>query len=144
MTAKKCTKKHRCTCKGLVFSVFCQSKGLFTWSGGPRSSGVGFFCFVSPRAWKQKKPNPTRPGSPTQCKQALNLLLFCHSRCRRSRRCLSSLCLSLMFWRYWYGDVLMNSNNLIICLPLKCYRQTTGSLTFKQPTKCTGNGCTEM
>ena len=26
------------------------SKTLFTWSGGPRSSGVGFFCFVSPRA----------------------------------------------------------------------------------------------
>ena len=25
-------------------------KTLFTWSGGPRSSGVGFFCFVSPRA----------------------------------------------------------------------------------------------
>ena len=25
-------------------------KGLFTWSGGPRSSGVSFFCFVSPRA----------------------------------------------------------------------------------------------
>ena len=25
-------------------------KGLFTWSGGPRSSGVGFFCFLSPRA----------------------------------------------------------------------------------------------
>ena len=26
------------------------SKTLFTWSGGPRSSGVSFFCFVSPRA----------------------------------------------------------------------------------------------
>ena len=26
------------------------SKTLFTWSRGPRSSGVGFFCFVSPRA----------------------------------------------------------------------------------------------
>ena len=23
---------------------------LFTWSGGPRFSGVSFFCFVSPRA----------------------------------------------------------------------------------------------
>ena len=44
---------------------------MFTWSGGPRSSGVGFFCFVSPRAWKQNKTNPTRPGSPTPCKQAL-------------------------------------------------------------------------
>ena len=27
-----------------------QPKTLFTWRGGPRSSGVGFFCFVSPRA----------------------------------------------------------------------------------------------
>ena len=44
---------------------------LFTWSGGPRSSGVSFFCFVSTRAWKQKEPYPTRPGSPTPCKQAL-------------------------------------------------------------------------
>ena len=25
-------------------------KTLFTWSGGPRSSGVSFFCFVSSRA----------------------------------------------------------------------------------------------
>ena len=25
-------------------------KTLFIWSGGPRSSGVSFFCFVSPRA----------------------------------------------------------------------------------------------
>ena len=49
-------------------------KTLFTWSGGPRSSGVGFFCFVSARAWKQKEPNPTKPGSPTPCKQALRLL----------------------------------------------------------------------
>ena len=27
-----------------------KSKTLFTWSGEPRSSGVGFFCFVAPRA----------------------------------------------------------------------------------------------
>ena len=26
------------------------TKPLFTWSGGPLLSGVGFFCFVSPRA----------------------------------------------------------------------------------------------
>ena len=26
------------------------SKTLFTWNGGPQSSGVGFFCFVSPKA----------------------------------------------------------------------------------------------
>ena len=32
--------------------------------GGPRSSGVGFFCFVSARAWKQKKPTPLNRGPP--------------------------------------------------------------------------------
>ena len=39
-------------------------KILFTWSGGPRSSGVSFFCFVSPRARKQKKPTPLDRGPP--------------------------------------------------------------------------------
>ena len=35
----------------------CQGiKGLFTWSGGPRSSGVGFFCFHALGDTKQKKP----------------------------------------------------------------------------------------
>ena len=42
-----------------------RSKSLFTWSGGPRFSGVGFFCFVSPRV---------RPGFHTPCKQALTLV----------------------------------------------------------------------
>ena len=41
-----------------------SSEGLFTWSGGPGSSGVGFFCFVSPRAWKQKKPTPLDRDTP--------------------------------------------------------------------------------
>ena len=40
------------------------TKTLFTWSGGPRSSGVSFFCFVPPRAWKQKKPTPLDQGPP--------------------------------------------------------------------------------
>ena len=48
-----------------------SSKGLFKWSGGPWSSGVGFFCFHALEDTKQKKPNPTRPGSPTPCKQGL-------------------------------------------------------------------------
>ena len=51
---------------------FCNSsvkfgeriKTLFTWNGGPRSSGVVFFCFVSLRAWKQKKPTPLDRGPP--------------------------------------------------------------------------------
>ena len=38
------------------------SKGLFTWSGGPRSSGVGFFCFHALGDTKQKKPTPLDRG----------------------------------------------------------------------------------
>ena len=34
------------------------TKTLFTWSGGPRSSGVGFFCFHALADTKQKKPTP--------------------------------------------------------------------------------------
>ena len=38
----------------LQFYIYMQAKGvsktLFIWGGGPRFSGVGFFCFVSPRA----------------------------------------------------------------------------------------------
>ena len=40
------------------------SKGLFTWSGGPRSSGVGFFCFHALGNTKQKKPTPLDRGPP--------------------------------------------------------------------------------
>ena len=36
--------------RNLFLFAFLSSKTLFTWSGGPRSSGVSFFCFVSPRA----------------------------------------------------------------------------------------------
>ena len=39
-------------------------KTLFTWSGGPRSSGVGFFCFHALRDTKQKKPTPLDRGPP--------------------------------------------------------------------------------
>ena len=44
----------------------------FTWSGGPRSSGIGFFCFSRSGGHKTKETYPTRPGSPTPCKQGLN------------------------------------------------------------------------
>ena len=41
--------------------------------GGPRSSGVGFFCFHALGGTKQKKLTPlARPGSPTPCKQGLS------------------------------------------------------------------------
>ena len=48
------------------------NKTLFTWSGGPRSSGVSFFCFVSPRAWKQKKPTPLDRGPPLHVNRPLD------------------------------------------------------------------------
>ena len=44
--------------------LFCQYKGLFTWSGGTRSSGVGFFCFHTLRDTKQKKLTPLDRGPP--------------------------------------------------------------------------------
>ena len=37
-------------------------KGLFTWRGGPRSSGVGFFCFHALEDTKQKKPTSLDRG----------------------------------------------------------------------------------
>ena len=48
---------------------------LFTWSGGPRSSGVSFFCFVPLRAWKQKKPTPLDRGPPLHVNRVLLLKL---------------------------------------------------------------------
>ena len=41
-----------------------NTKGLFTWSGGLRSSGVGFFCFHALGDIKQKKPTPLDQGPP--------------------------------------------------------------------------------
>ena len=58
----------------LYFNV---SKGLFTWSGGTRSSGVGFFCFVSARAWKQKKPTPLDRGPPLHVNRVLVVNCMC-------------------------------------------------------------------
>ena len=47
------------------------TKTLFTWSGGPRSSGVGFFCFHALENTKQKKPTPLDRGPPPPGKQGL-------------------------------------------------------------------------
>ena len=41
-----------------------QTKGLFTWSGGPRTSGVGFFCFHALVDTEQKKRTPLDRGPP--------------------------------------------------------------------------------
>ena len=60
MTVKKCTKKRDARAKLL----FYQSKGLFTWGGGPRSSGVDLFCFHALEDTKQKKPTPLDRGPP--------------------------------------------------------------------------------
>ena len=48
------------------------SKSLFTWSGGPRSSGVRFLLFSRSGGHKTKETYPTRPASPTPCKQGLS------------------------------------------------------------------------
>ena len=49
------------------------SKTLFTWSGGPLVQWGKFLLFCVPQSVKTKETYPTRPGSPTPCKQALNL-----------------------------------------------------------------------
>ena len=46
-------------------------QGLFTWSGGPRSSGVGFFCFHALEDTKQKKPTPLDRGPPLHVNRVL-------------------------------------------------------------------------
>ena len=46
-----------------------DTKTLFTWSGGPRSSGVGFFCFHALWDTKQKKPTPLNRGPPLHVKR---------------------------------------------------------------------------
>ena len=53
-----------------------SSKGLFTWSGGPRSSGVGFFCFDALGDTKQKKPTPLEPGPPLHVNRVLIKVSF--------------------------------------------------------------------
>ena len=47
----------------------CQ--GLFTWSGGPRSSGVSFFCFHALGDTKQKKLTPLDRGPPLYVNRVL-------------------------------------------------------------------------
>ena len=47
------------------------SKGLFTWSGGPRSSGVSFFCFHALGDTKQKKLTPLGRGPPLHVNRVL-------------------------------------------------------------------------
>ena len=58
-------------CSLVVILIFVLLKGLFTWSGRPRSSGVGFFCFHALGDTKQKKPTPLNRGPPLQVNRVL-------------------------------------------------------------------------
>ena len=69
------------------FSYYFQifwffSKGLFTWSGGPRSSGVGFFCFHALEDTKQKKPTPLDLGPPLHVNIVLMFLFLLPENCQ--------------------------------------------------------------
>ena len=50
-------------------------KGLFTWSGGPRTSGVGFFCFHAVGDTKQKELTPLDRGPPLHVNRVLEVLI---------------------------------------------------------------------
>ena len=56
---------------GATLTVEILNKGLFTWSVGPRSSGVGFFCFHALGDTKQKKPTPLDRGPPLHVNRVL-------------------------------------------------------------------------
>ena len=49
-----------------------KTKGLFTWSGGPRYSGVSFFCFHALGDTKQKKLTPLDRGPPLHVNRVLD------------------------------------------------------------------------
>ena len=46
--------------------------GLFTWSGVPRSSGVGFFCLHALGHTKQEKLTPLDRGPPLHVNRVLS------------------------------------------------------------------------
>ena len=50
-----------------------EIKGLFIWSGGPRSSGVCFFCFHALGDTKQEKPTPLDLGPPLHVNRVLHV-----------------------------------------------------------------------
>ena len=52
-------------------------KGLFTWSGGTRSSGFGFFCFQALVDTKQTKLTPLNRGPPLHVNRVL--VTRCHT-----------------------------------------------------------------
>ena len=58
------------------------AQGLFTWSGGPRSSGVGFFCFHALEDTKQKKPTPLDRGPPLHVNRVLMFSFLLPENCQ--------------------------------------------------------------
>ena len=84
------------------FFYLQSTKTPFTWSGGPRLSGVGFFCFVSLRAWKQKKPTPLDRGPRLHVNMRLEDLPG--DWCLRKRKVLPYPLLLLL--GPFYGDIL--------------------------------------
>ena len=60
------------------YNSYLATSGLFTWSGEPRSSGVGFFCFHALEDTKQKKLNTLDRCPPLHINRVLytNLLIF--------------------------------------------------------------------
>ena len=58
-------------CYVLINHRLLGTQGLFTWSGEPRSSGVGFFCFHALGDTKQKKPTPLDRGPPFHVNRVL-------------------------------------------------------------------------
>ena len=49
-----------------------ELRACLHWGGGPRSSGVGFFCFHALRGTKQKKTTPLDRGPPLHVNRVLD------------------------------------------------------------------------
>ena len=54
-------------------NAYMGTQGLFTWRGGPPVQWGWFLLFSRSEGHKTKETYPTRPGSPTPCKQGLRL-----------------------------------------------------------------------
>ena len=88
--------------RGQLRPTLLKTKGLFTWSGEPRSSGVGFFCFHALGDTKQKKPTLLDRGPPHHVNRPLgiqNLLKLIINYCNCLLKKTFSPCNNtLIFW----------------------------------------------
>ena len=71
--------------EGFTYDCHNISQGLFTWSGGPLSSRVGFFCFHALEDTKQKKPTPLDRGPPLHVNRVLVYSHTLHIRVAKNR-----------------------------------------------------------